>query len=811
MNGICLTKRLALALLMLVAVEGASFVSVVGPLGMRTAMAQSIARIVVEGNKRVDADTIRSYVVPNASGAARDESIQALFGTGLFRDVTIRRSGNTLIVRVEEFPVISRVIFRGNRKLPDAALAGTVASQPRGIYNEAQVDSDVARIESTYRRSGREQVSVSVDAKLLEDGRVDVIFNINEGEKTKVSSIVFEGNEKFSDYRLKRVITTRESGLLSFLRTTDIYDPDRLDADRELLRRFYHKNGYIDFEVLSAEGTFDAQKNTYTITFVVDEGQRYSIGDVVIETVLSEIGSDTLVGLVRTETGDVYDGDDVQKTIEDLSIEVAKRGFAHVDVRSRAERNPDIASVDLTYVIDEGQRIYVERIDIRGNDRSRDYVIRREFDMVEGDAYNRALSDKALRRLRNLNYFNKVDIETEPGSAPDKVVLVVNVDEKSTGSLSAGVGYSDKSVVGDVTFRERNFMGRGQLVALKTSYGKDVRSFEFSFVEPFFLDQRVSLGLSANHSTSGSTSYRRYKINNTGGSIQLGLPIREDELTLYLKYSIEQRDIKLSDSVLSDIEKSVKKRNDIIEENKKLAAGQKKTVPDATSCKDYISRALCSALDKSTASIAGISLVYNTLDSTQEPSKGYYVKLSGDVAGLGGDVKFLRGTVHASAFYPFSEDLSFVGMVRVRAGMVRGWSGDKDMRLIDNFFQGGDVIRGFGSLGYGPRDKLRRDALGGTVYYNATTEVRFPIPFLPEELGFSTALFADAGTLFDPGNVGDLKAGEYYDDHAIRASVGGSLIWRSPFGPVRADFSKVVKKKPYDKAQWFRIGAYSRF
>ncbi len=793
-------KRLILLSFTMFAIQlGSGLLPSYAPFAVATASAQSVSRIVVQGNKRIDAETIRAYVVRSASAAARDESTQALFATGLFRDVAIRRSGNTLIVTVEEYPVISRVIFRGNKKLPDATLAGTVSSQARGVFSQAQVDNDVARIEETYRRSGREKATVSARAEPLDDGRVDLIFTIVEGDKTRVADIVFEGNENFSDYRLKRVITTRESGLLSFLRTTDIYDPDRLDADQELLRRFYHKNGYIDFQVLSVQGDFNAERNNYTITFMVDEGKRYSIGEVAIETVLSEIDADSLARLVRTQTGDVYNGSDVQRTVEDLTIAVAERGFAHVDVRSRAERDFDAMTVDLTYVIDEGQRIYIERINIRGNDRSADYVIRREFDMAEGDAYNRALADKAERRLRNLDFFNNVSISTEPGSTPDKVIVNVDVSEKATGSLSAGVGYSDKSFVADVTFKERNFMGRGQYVALTGKFGKDQRSYEFSFVEPFFMDRRMSLGLSGHHSSQGSTDYRNYKMDSTGGSIRLGLPIKEDELTLFLKYSLEQRNIKLSDAAQKEIDDSI-------------AASIKDPNKKARSCADYLNRALCSARNKSTASIVGVSLVYDTLDNKQEPSKGYYVNLSGDVAGLGGDVKFIRATLHASAFYPFSEDLNFVGMVRFRAGAMRGWSGDSDMRLIDNFFQGGETIRGFASLGYGPRDRTSRgNALGGTMYYNATTEVRFPIPLLPEELGFSSAVFAEAGTLFDPGNVAPLTKAEYYNDSKIRASVGGSLIWRSPFGPIRADFSHVVKKQPYDKTQWFRVGAYTRF
>jgi outer membrane protein insertion porin family len=438
--------------------------------------AQTVASIVVEGNRRVESETIRSYFKPGPEGrldqARIDDGLKALIETGLFQDVKINQAGGHLVVSVIENPVIGRVAFEGNKKIKDEQLSGEIQSKPRGTLSRPMVQSDAQRIVEVYRHAGR--YDVRVDPEIIEqpNNRVDLVFSISEGEKTGVKSVEFIGNNTYSSYRLKDVIKTHESNLLSFLGGGDLYDPDRVEADRDLIRRYYLKHGFADVQVVAALTEYDPDKKGFLVTFKIEEGQQYRVASVNFQSSIATLDGNTLSGFSRVSVGSLYNAEALEKSVEEMQIEASRRGYAFAIVHPRGDRNFEAHTVSITFAIDEGPRTYIERINIRGNTRTRDFVIRREFDIAEGDAYNRALVDRAERRLKNLDFFKSVKITTEPGSSSDRVILVVELEEKSTGDFSVSGGYSTTDgPLAEVSVSERNFMGRGLFAKASVTYG----------------------------------------------------------------------------------------------------------------------------------------------------------------------------------------------------------------------------------------------------------------------------------------------------------------------------------------------------
>ena len=464
------------------------------------AAAQMASSIVVEGNRRVEADTIRSYFKPGPNGALDagriDDGLKALIETGLFQDVKITRPGGRVVVTVVENAVIGRIAFEGNKKVKDEQLSAEIQSKPRGTFSRPMVQSDAQRIAEIYRRSGRYDVHVTPEIIEQPNNRVDLVFTITEGQKTGVKSIEFVGNNTYSSYRLKDVIKTRESNLLSFLGGADVYDPDRVEADRDLIRRFYLKNGFADVQVVAALTEYDPERKGFLVTFKIEEGQQYRVGSVDFQSSIATLDGNALRGFSRVNVGSLYNVEAVEKSVEEMQIEASRRGYAFAVVRPRGDRNFDAHTVSVVFAVDEGPRVYIERINVRGNTRTRDFVIRREFDISEGDAYNRALVDRAERRLKNLDFFKSVKITTEPGSSSDRVVLIVDLEEKSTGDFSVSGGYSTTDgALAEVSISERNFLGRGLFAKASVTYGQFSRGYSLSFVEPYLLDYRVALGL----------------------------------------------------------------------------------------------------------------------------------------------------------------------------------------------------------------------------------------------------------------------------------------------------------------------------
>ncbi|WP_245615536.1 outer membrane protein assembly factor BamA [Afifella pfennigii] len=748
------------------------------------AQAAVVSSVAVQGNERVDAETIRAYVLvkPGRSFTAADvdESLKALFETGLFSDVQIVQRGGTLVVSVEENPIINKISFEGNKKYKDEQLESAVTSKPRGVFTRAKVQTDVQRILELYRRAGRFQGSVTPKIIKLPSNRVNLVYEISEGPKTGVARITFIGNKSYSDGRLRNVVQMRESGLLSFLRSSDSYDPDKLAADEERLRRFYLNRGYADLAVISAVADLDRERNAFFVTYTIEEGEQYRFGSIGIDTIIPGLDTGRLMRLTVSDEGDIYSSEAVEKSMEAITIELAGSGYAFAQVRPRIDRDPVNRTISVTYIVDEGPRAYIERIEISGNDRTRDYVIRREFDIAEGDAYNRVLIDRAERRLRNLNYFEKVEIGAEPGSAPDRVIVTVLVEEKATGEFSFGAGYStSEGILGDVSLTERNFLGRGYYVRAAIGGGQYSQTYEFAFTDPYFLGRRVSAGFNVYRKNYEESDYRSYDYQTTGGGITFGLPITEN-FVVQLGYRIEEQNIDVP--------------------------GWNRNTSTLASCP--VSRAICQAEGEAILSSAVWNLIYDSLDQRRDPRDGFYAQFSQEFTGIGGDVTFLRSTFTAAAYRELWIDQEVVGMVKFQGGHITGLS--DDVRLLDAFYKGGETVRGFEPSGFGPRDAVTGDALGANFYVAGTAEVVFPFPLLPRELGLRAGLFADAGTAWDT-DAGNIPGVTVNDDASLRSSVGASLLWASPLGPIRADFAYVLTAESYDKEQFFRIGGGTRF
>jgi outer membrane protein insertion porin family len=846
-----------IALLAAVAFGGAVGAGAVSIAASNQALAQTVvAAVVVQGNRRVDSEAIVGYVGikpgERADPLKIDEALKTLYATGLFEDVRINLVGNRLVVTVVENPVISRIAFEGNKKVKDETLLAEIQSKARGPLSRNTVQADVQRIIEVYRRGGRFDVRVNPNIIDRGNSRVDLVFQINEGDKTTIKKIVFVGNKAFSDWKLRDVMTTTEANWLSWIKSTDVYDPDRVSADQELLRRFYLKNGYADFRIISANVETDKAAGGFVITITLDEGEQYRTGTVDVISNLRDVDPGTIKSYVRTKTGEIYNAELVEKSMEDLSIELAKRGYAFSQVRPRGDRDFSARHINLVYVIEEGPRVYIERINVRGNVRTRDYVVRREFDIYEGDPYNRALIDRAERRLKNLGYFKTVKVTNEPGSAPDRVIINVDVEDQLTGEFSIAGGYSTAAGwLAEVSVGERNFLGKGQYVRASVSYGQYQRGAEFSFTDPYLLGYRVGGGFSLYAKEQLATNYQSYNVTTVGGSLLSSMPLNDD-LTLAARYSLFQRKLSapagwtdgcraLADgTIYPTATVGGAPCNDptgLFTGSPGLPAG----IYDA----NEVSAAIKQALGSSITSALGYSLIYNTLDNNKDPTRGTMVNFSQDFAGLGGDANYLRSSVDGRIYTPLGGD--YVGMLRAQGGYVvatgnNGASGNQ-LRILDGFFKGPELVRGFQPSGFGPRDLGSQfsDALGGSQYWGATAELQFPLSFLPKELGIKAAIFADAGSLWGykggttftglnapyngstvsqtcpTGTTGPKGTAAnpvdvcLADSSAVRTSTGVSLIWTSPFGPIRFDFAKALTKEPYDKTQFFRFSGGSTF
>jgi outer membrane protein insertion porin family len=801
--------------------------------------------VLVQGNKRVDAETIASYF-KGTSQADINKAVKDLYATGLFSSVTVSHADGRIVVTVAENIVINRVVFEGNSKIKSETLASEIQSKSRGPYSKAMVDADVERIKDIYRRAGNAAATVTSRTVDLPNGRVDVVFTINEGEKTGVKAINFVGNHVYSSGRLRDLMETTEMNFLSFIKTSDVYDPDRLASDLERIRKYYLKNGYADFHVIGSDAQFSPDQGGYIITITVEEGVQYTVSSVGVESHLPDVSGASLEPLVRIKAGQVYDGDLVQKTVDALTKELGKLGYPFNQVHPRGDKDPATRTVKIAFVLDEGPRVYIERIDIRGNTRTRDYVIRREFEIGEGDAYNKVLIDRSERRLNNLGYFKKVKITNEPGSAPDRVIIVVDVEDQPTGSLSLSGGYSTTDgFIAEVSVSETNFMGRGQYVRLAVNEGQYARGVEFNFTEPYFLGERLAVGFDVYAKQSDAYEYSFYGNFIAGGTLRAALPIT-DELTFSPRYSIYRQDITVPNNSWQPFNDCPSTGYPIYG----ITPGYN-GVPATffVNCLTNGEASLAIKEDQGAflTSQFGYTLSYNSLDNKRNPTTGVFAELRQDVAGAGGDARYVRTTGDLRYYHAITDTI--VGLIHLQGGDLQTFGGYQ-LRITDDFNLGPSLVRGFAPFGIGPHDisyglDPQGNPLGGTKYYGASLEVQFPIYGVPRDLGLRGAFFFDAGTLYGytgptafplsglaatvvppgtvciPGNVGNANPVLNFvqsncitvgsDTSMIRTSAGASIIWASPMGPIRFDFAKAITKSQYDQTQFFRFTGGTTF
>lgn len=716
-----------------------------------------IDEIRVEGSQRIEPETVRSYMRVNPGDdfdpVTLDKSLKSIFATGLFADVTLRRDGTALIVNVVENPIINRIAFEGNDRLDNEVLEAEVTLRPRVVFTRTKVQKDAQRILELYRRSGRFAATVDPKVIQLPQNRVDLVFEISEGELTGINAINFIGNREYSDGRLREAIATSETAFYRILSTTDTYDPDRLTFDRELLRRFYLSEGYADFRVNSVVAELAPDREGFIITFTVVEGEQYDFGKIDVQTTLRNLDPEQVRDALLAEEGETYDASAVEDTVSNLTDAVGNLGYAFVDIRPKTDRDAESRKIDIVFDIQEGPKVFVERIDIEGNTRTLDKVIRREFRLVEGDAFNSTKLRRSRRRIQRLGFFQAVTVDNQPGSTPDKTVLNVNVEEQSTGDISFGAGFSTQSgPLASVGIRERNLLGRGQDLRFNVSVAGSGSQADVSFTEPYFLDRELAAGFDIFRVTTEDDS-RAFDEERLGFSLRGGYALTED-IRHVVRYTLENTEI-------SDVD-------------------------------DDAAIQIRSEEGKSLRSSIGNDFTYDTRDSQFDTREGEIVRLRTTVAGLGGDRNFFKATLGGGYYYTVADDWTF--STRGEVGQIIGLG--EDTRIADRFFVGGSRPRGFEIGGISPRDRASDDALGANSFYSGTLELTFPLG-LPEEFDIRGRLFTDVGASF---GIDGSDAG-VDDSSSPRVTIGTGVSWNSPFGPIVVDLGYAVIKEDFDETE----------
>jgi len=740
-----------------------------------------VEEVLVQGNQRIEGDTVRSYigvaVGDRVDSAAVNDALKVLYATGLFADLNIRREGSALVVGVVENPIINRLAFEGNRRIKDETLETEVQHRPRIVYTRSRVQSDVQRIVQVYRRSGRFAATVEPKIIQLPQNRVDLVFEISEGPLTEIQKITFIGNKIFQDGRLRSTISTKEARWYRFFTSADKYDPDRLNFDRELLRRHYLANGYADFRVVSAVAELGRNRADFFITITVEEGERYTFGDIEVSSDLRGVDAEFLRPLVTTSSGETYNADKIEDSIQKLTFELGRLGYAFVDVRPKIERDREGRWIAVNYSIDEGPRVYVDRINIVGNVRTLDRVLRREMRLAEGDAFNAAKLRRSQQRIRGLGFFEKVEVRHEKGRLDDKALgaaednfaddrtsITIEVEEQSTGELSFGLGYSSSDKIGgEIGIRERNLLGRGQDLNLTLLLSTRRQDIDLSFTEPYFLNRDVAAGFDLFNRQRDQENIA-FERSSTGFTLRVGYPFAER-----LRHSVRYT---LRNDKIEDVDSSASR----------FIQDQKGT--------------------RLTSSI-GQTISYDLRDDRFFPTEGYLLRVSQDLAGLGGDVHYLRHVLN----YAYYKRLwgEWIGGLSIEEGHILGLG--ENVSLSDRFFIGGNNFRGFADGGVGPRDTSSLDFLGGTVYYVGTAEASVPLGIL-QEFGVFGRLFTEVGSLADPDLDSKVNV---FDVGKPRVTSGFGVSWRSPFGPIRLDFAWPLRKEQFDREESFRFSFGTRF
>ena len=727
-----------------------------------------VEAIQVEGAQRIEPETVRSYLTFKAgdpvTDADLDDSLKRLFETGLFADVVLRREENRVVVKIVENPIINRIAFEGNLRIDDEILRDEITLRPRVVYTRSRVQTDMLRIIEIYRSSGRFAARVVPKVIQLPQNRVNLIFEIHEGSPTDVRRITFIGNTRFSDGELRDVIQTKETGFFSFFSGGDLYDPDRLAFDQELLRRKYLNAGYADIRVVSAVAELTPDRDAFFITFTLEEGETYRFGEVAVTSGLRDLDVAAVGQEVQIAEGELYSAEDIEETVSALTDAAGRAGYAFVDVKSKIDRDRADRRIDVTFEIEEGPRVFVERIDIRGNLRTEDRVIRREFRLVEGDAFNTDHIRRARRSLRNLGFFEEIEIRHVPGSTPDQTLIEATVKERATGEIGFGAGYS--TAVGglaEVTLRERNLVGSGQDLRVRGQIAQREQQIELNFTEPYFLDRKLAAGFDIFTTARNYQRESSFDQETIGFSLRAGYPLAED-LSQRWRYTLRRDEI----------------------------AG----VPaDAAAV-------IAEQEGRSMLSSIGHTIQYDTRDSRFSPRQGLIASMNHELAGVGGSVKFLKTDARGSIFVPLTD--SITGNAGLGGGYVEGLG--QDVRVLDRFNLGSRELRGFANAGASPRDRATGDAVGGNWYYAGTFSVSFPLG-LPNEAGIRARSFVDYGST---GITDDTPPG-ILDRASLRASAGVGLSWASLIGPMNIDLGWPIQREKYDDTQVVRFSFGTRF
>jgi len=744
-----------------------------------------VTAVEVRGSQRIDADTVRSYMLIQPGDAydadRADRSLRSLFATGLFSDVQIGRDGGRLIVTVVENPVVNRVAFEGNRRLTDDTIRPEVQMRSRGVFTTQLAQADRQRILDLYARRGRFAARVEPKIIQLDQNRVDVVYEITEGDAALVSRINFVGNRSYSDTKLRDIVATREQAFYRLFSSSDTFDPDRLSFDRELLRRYYLRNGFADVEIGNATAELAPDRSSFFITYNVNEGPRYRIGAITVNSAFPTMDTAALRARLEIRQGDWYDGDLIERMTQNLADAANLRGFPFVDVQPQVERNRENNTIALTFQVAEAPRVFVDRIEITGNTRTQDRVIRREFRLAEGDAFNAAQIRRSRDRIRNLGYFSDVQVTSTPGSTPDRATINTQVTERATGEVSLGGGFStDAGFLADFGLRERNLLGTGLDARFNGTIAQRRSQVDISVTDPAFLDRNLAAGVDIFLVQRNLINIASYRERRAGFALRAGYEFNE-RLRQSWSYSLVDRNV-------FDVQSNA---SPFIQEQ----AG----------------RTLLSQISQ--------TLTYDTRDSIIQASRGYFVRWGADLAGLGGDVAYLRNRVDTALFLPLERllgDPAYVMTFSASVGHLApfndrrafnpalGVGGERD-RIVDRFFLGGENLRGFAIAGVGPRDIITRDSLGGRLLWTTSAELRYPLP-VPSELGLIGRAFVDAGAL-SQGPTGP----RIFNSSAPRVAAGVGVSWRSPFGLINIDLARAVAKQQFDETQVFRFGFGTRF
>ncbi|MGB3753507.1 MAG: outer membrane protein assembly factor BamA [Parerythrobacter sp.] len=838
------------------------------------AQTQTIRSLSVVGAQRLEPQTIVSYIRLSPgepyTQAAADQAIKDLYATELFSSATVRNDGGNVVIEVVENPVVNRIILEGNDRLKTDKISPEIKLAPRQIYTRSKVRADTQRIIELYKRQGRFAATVEPKTVQLSQNRVDIVYEISEGPKSKVRQINIIGNEVFSDGKLRGEMVTKQARLTSFFSSNTSYDPDRLAFDQQKLRQFYLTQGYADFRVVSAVAELTPDKRDFIITYVVEEGQQYSFGEVGVESQLRDFSDERMSANLPMKTGDPYNAKLVEDTVEQLTELAGAFGYAFADVEPQFRRNKDALEMNITFALKEAPRVYVERIDVNGNTLSQDKVLRREFRLSEGDAFNSIAVKRSANRIKSLGFFQEnFEIEQKPGSRPDRIILEANVEEQPTGELQLSAGFSSiESFILAGSIRQRNFRGRGQTIGASVNYSRFSRSVRLSFTEPYVFDRNIQAGADIYRQDFNSFNQfnndrnTTYKQTTTGGSLRLGVPLSE-YMSLLGSYTLNFDEVTLGNQFFFD------RDGDGVAE-----------------C--VANRFLCEAVGSRTSSILGATLAYNATNSSFRPTSGFSASLQGEFAGLGGSVRYGRLRARAAHYWNFFD--GFIFSLKGEGGYIKGLEdrgpNTDNVRLTDRFFLGEPQIRGFDIRGVGPRiltqrfvddeegnpllitdrDQTQDDAIGGNAYYLGRAEVEIPLGTGASELGLRPSVWLDVGALFDvtppllldnPNGIqsrdldGNLQFLEIVtgadgvattvvttnpvaadgttlnaeailpnsriretflgDSASPRISAGIGVNWNSPFGPFRIDFAQIIKKQPGDDTKTFSFNVGTQF